>query len=194
MILAGISYSYIKFNFTFAGHCGCDAQYFPDVFVIAMSGCNPVKRERRFFMIGKLLLLLSVGYFAFTPLSNYQTEQDWKMVEGTWIPLNAELGGQKLPDEYLKDTKLILSAGRYTYMTDQGTYKLIPVEAPKAPKAIDITGVDGPNKGKTLLAIYELTGDTLRVCYDLEGKLRPQEFMTRAGTQQLLVNYKKAKN
>src|SRR4051794_40819519 len=35
---------------------------------------------------------------------------------------------------------------------------------------MDITGTSGPNKGKTILAIYEQKGDTLRICYDLSGK------------------------
>jgi uncharacterized protein (TIGR03067 family) len=147
-------------------------------------------------MIGKLLLLLSISYFAFTPLKNHMSEEEWKMIEGTWIPVTAELGGQKLPDDFLKDTKLVLSAGRYTYHTqqlDQGTYKLIPTKEPKALKAMDVTGVEGPNKGRTLLAIYELAGDTMRICYDLDGKLRPDAFTTRAGTQQLLIIYKRAK-
>jgi uncharacterized protein (TIGR03067 family) len=141
-------------------------------------------------MIGKLLLLLNVGFLVFTPLQNQKAEEDLKMIEGAWIPVVAELGGKPLPEEYLKDTKLVLTDGRYTYINDQGTYKLIPAEKLKA---MDITGAEGPNQGKTLLAIYELTGDTLRICYDLEGKTRPSEFATKTGTQQLLVSYKRAK-
>jgi uncharacterized protein (TIGR03067 family) len=144
-------------------------------------------------MTGKLLLLLSVGFLIFVPLKNHKAEEDRKMIEGTWILVSAELGGQKLPDEGLKDTRLILTAGRYTYQNDQGTYKLVPAEEPQAPKAMDITGTDGPNKGKTFPAIYELTGDTLRICYDLEGKRRSGEFATRAGTHQFLAIYKRAK-
>ena len=30
-----------------------------------------------------------------------------------------------------------------------------------SPKAMEVTGTDGPNKGKTFPAIYELKGDTL---------------------------------
>jgi uncharacterized protein (TIGR03067 family) len=142
-------------------------------------------------MIGKLLFLLSVGFLVLTPLQNHKSDEDSKMIEGAWIPVVAELGGTPLPEEYLKDTKLVLTDGRYTYRNDQGTYKLIPAEKLKA---MDITGAEGPNKGKTLLAIYELTGDTLRICYDLEGKTRPSEFATKAGTQQLLVSYKRAKS
>ncbi len=59
------------------------------------------------------------------------------------------------------------------------------------PKALDITGTEGPNKGKTILAIYELDGDTFRVCYDLSGKSRPTEFKTKAETQLFLVSYKR---
>jgi uncharacterized protein (TIGR03067 family) len=141
-------------------------------------------------MIGKLLLLLNVVYLVFTPLQNQKAEEDWKMIEAAWIPVVAELGGKPLPEEFLKDTKLVLTDGRYAYRNDQGTYKLMPAEKPKA---IDITGEEGPNQGKTLLAIYELTGDTLRICYDLEGKTRPSEFATKTGTQQLLISYKRAK-
>jgi uncharacterized protein (TIGR03067 family) len=56
---------------------------------------------------------------------------------------------------------------------------------------MDILGTEGPNKGKTFLAIYELTGDSLKICYDLEGKTRPTEFRTNPGTQLFLVLYKR---
>ena len=140
-------------------------------------------------MIGKLLLLLSLSCIAFAPLK----AQDRNTIEGTWILVSAELAGKKLPDQGLKDTRLILSDGHYTYQNDQGTYKLLPSEEPYAAKSMDITGTAGPNKGKTFLAIYELTGDTLRICYDLEGKLRPREFTTLLGTRQFLAVYTKAK-
>ena len=58
---------------------------------------------------------------------------------------------------------------------------------------MDITGTDGPNKGKTLLAIYEQEGDTLRVCYDLSGQGRPTELRTNEGTPLFLVTYQRAK-
>jgi len=52
-----------------------------------------------------------------------------------------------------------------------------------------ITDTAGPNQGKTFPAIYELKGDTLRICYDLSGAKRPTEFKTVAGTQLYLVTY-----
>jgi uncharacterized protein (TIGR03067 family) len=122
-------------------------------------------------------------------------KEDSKMMEGTWLPVEAELGGQKFSDEVLKTLKLTISDGKYTVkageLIDKGTFKLEPTAKPKA---MDITSTEGPNKGKTILAIYELTGDTLRVCYDLAGKKRPTEFKTAKDTQQFLVNYKREKS
>jgi uncharacterized protein (TIGR03067 family) len=115
-------------------------------------------------------------------------------LEGTWLPSAAELGGKKFPDEIRKTIRLEIKGNQYTVTVgtqpDQGTCKLNPSATPKA---IDITGTKGPNKGKTILAIYERNGDTLRICYDLSGKSRPAEFKTAAGTLLFLVEYKRQK-
>jgi uncharacterized protein (TIGR03067 family) len=147
-------------------------------------------------MAGKLFMSLIVACLGLTVWNRPQAVEDQKMIEGTWTLLTAELAGQKLPDAGVKDTKLILADGRYTYRNaigdDIGVYKLSAPESPEAPKAMDITGTEGPNKGKTFLAIYELTGDTLKICYDLTGKARPEQFATKAGTKHFLATYKRA--
>src|SRR5439155_15058144 len=106
-------------------------------------------------------------------------QDDAKLCQGVWLPVEAELAGQKFPAEVLKTLKLTLADGKYTLETpdgaDRGTYTL---DTSRKPKAMDIKGTDGPNKGKTFLTIYELSGDTLNVCYDLAGKNRPTEFQT----------------
>src|SRR5437764_433176 len=97
--------------------------------------------------------------------------------------VGGELAGRKFPEETAKTTKLVMSGGEYVVTVggqkDQGTVRVVPGENPKA---MDITGTEGPNKGRTFLAIYELDGDNLRICYDLAGKKRPTEFQSRAGT------------
>jgi uncharacterized protein (TIGR03067 family) len=112
-------------------------------------------------------------------------------LEGTWLPSAAELGGKKFPDEVRQTIRLEIKGDQYTVTVgtepDRGTCKRNPLAKPKA---LDITGTEGPNKGKTILAIYERNGDTLRVCYDLSGKSRPAEFKTTPGTRLFLVEYK----
>jgi uncharacterized protein (TIGR03067 family) len=119
---------------------------------------------------------------------------DAKDLGGNWVPTAGEIDGQKLPDELLKSIKLHLDGGKYTTEVgkekQQGTYKF---DEKKTPKEMDITATDGPDKGKTLLAIYELSGDTLKVCYALEGKERPKEFKTSVGSKRFLVTYQRVK-
>ena len=121
-------------------------------------------------------------------------KDDAKKVVGTWKTVLAEVGGKPLPDDFLKTTTLVLTDGNYKVTTggktDEGTWKIDPS---KKPRALDITGGKGPNQGKTILAIYELKGDTLRVCYDLSGKERPTEFKTKAGAPLFLAEYKREK-
>lgn len=120
--------------------------------------------------------------------------KDGDTIQGTWLPATAELAGKMFPDEVRKTIKLVVKGDKYTVTVgkevDQGTVKL---NATAKPKEMDITGTDGPNKGKTIRAIYERDGDTLRICYDLSGKGRPAEFKTKEGTQLFLVTYKREK-
>jgi uncharacterized protein (TIGR03067 family) len=115
-------------------------------------------------------------------------------MDGTWLPSTAELGGQAFPEEVRKSIRLVIKEGKYTVtlgkQEDHGTCKL---DAIAKPKALDVTGTEGPNKGKTILAIYERDGDKLTVCYDLSGKARPKEFATKQGTQLFLVTYMRQK-
>ena len=109
---------------------------------------------------------------------------------GTWQAIEAELGGKPFPADTVRSIKLILSAHDYQVGNDFGTYEFDPTATPAA---MTIRGTKGPNEGKTMLAIYELSGDTLRICYDLMGQKRPTAFATEAGTRQFLVRYKESK-
>lgn len=138
----------------------------------------------------KILLTIALVWPVFLSLNDKIIGDDGKMMEGTWVLVEAEIGGQKLPDESIKGTRLILTEGRYEYQNDRGEYKLYPAAEIKA---MDIVGREGPNKGKIFLAIYELEGDKLKICYDLTGKTRPTKFKTEAGTRQFLATYQREK-
>jgi uncharacterized protein (TIGR03067 family) len=122
-------------------------------------------------------------------------KEEAKKLEGAWMPIEMEMAGVKLPEAATKGIELVISGDHYKVTTasegkDEGTTRYYPDQTPKA---IDITGTEGPNKGKTFLAIYELDGDKLKVCYDLAGKERPKEFKTKPNTQQFLAVYRKRK-
>jgi uncharacterized protein (TIGR03067 family) len=147
-----------------------------------------IKPNRRRFRI------VFFGFWICFGFASTLAKEDQQMIEGAWLPIEADLGGQRFSDETLKTMKLTLNGGKYSVtvggLTDKGTFRLDPTQKPPA---LDITGTEGPNQGKTFLAIYEQTDDTLRVCYDLEGKKRPTEFRAQKGTQQFLVVYRRQK-
>jgi len=140
----------------------------------------------------KSLLLLCLALVAARPAS--AATADTQAVQGTWQPVAGVLGGQAVPAAVLKIISLQLAEGKYDVLVgtnpDKGTYTL---DATVTPKAITVTGTEGPNVGKTFPAIYELDGDTLRICYDLSGAKRPAEFKSVAGTKLYLVTYARKK-
>src|SRR5580698_1407522 len=120
---------------------------------------------------------------------------DADAIQGSWIPAKAELAGQAMTDDILKTISLKLDHGKYEVFVgehpDRGTYTIDPGTKPKS---MSVTGTEGPNQGKTFPAIYQLAGDTLRICYDLSGAKRPTEFKSIAGTQLYLVTYHRKKD
>jgi uncharacterized protein (TIGR03067 family) len=120
--------------------------------------------------------------------------KDGDALQGVWLPSTAEIGSKMFPEEARKAMKLAIKDNQYTVTVGEAVDKgVIKVNPTAKPKEMDVTGTDGPNKDKTILAIYELDGDTLKVCYDLSGKSRPTEFKTRDAAQLFLVVYKREK-
>jgi uncharacterized protein (TIGR03067 family) len=120
-------------------------------------------------------------------------KKDGPKVEGTWLATKAEISGKEMPKKVTEKLKLTLKKGEYEVVaesTDRGT---VTYDTAADPKTMDIKGLEGVNKGKTFLAIYELKDDKLTICYDLSGKSRPTEFKTQPNTQLFLVTYERQK-
>ena len=121
-------------------------------------------------------------------------EKVLKTLVGKWKVEKAELGGKDAM-AFAKDVKLeLLAGGKYKLdllgQKDEGTFTVDPA---KKPAEMDIKGVEGPNKGKTIKTIYKIDGDTVTICYALGGGDRPTKFETKEGTMQFLVVYKREK-
>jgi uncharacterized protein (TIGR03067 family) len=115
--------------------------------------------------------------------------------DGTWVVIGMEQNGMKVPAEALEklNLKLTLKGEDYTVtmagkIVDKGTSK---VDRQKRPNAAEIKSEEGPNKGKTILAIIEVAGDTMKACYDMDGKGRPTEFAAKEGSGHTLILYKR---
>lgn len=122
-------------------------------------------------------------------------EKEVKKFHGVWTVESLESGGKKVPANLFKDMTLIYEGDKYTVKNGKeviqvGTQKVDPS---KSPKTLDGTVTEGFGKGSVTPGIYEFEGDTLKVCFDEEGKKRPTEFKTADGSQTTLVVYKRVK-
>jgi hypothetical protein len=66
----------------------------------------------------------------------------------------------------------------------------IIVDPSKKPKTIDYDVIDGPAKGKKLLGIYELEGDTLKSCFAAPDAERPTDFTGKEGERRTVSTWK----
>ena len=97
---------------------------------------------------------------------------DAKAIQGNWKPATAELAGQPMSNTVLKSISLKLDNGKYEVLAGGPATGALIRLIPHQPKSITVVGTEGPNHGKTFPAIYELKGDTLRICYNLSGAKR----------------------
>ena len=104
--------------------------------------------------------------------------------EGRWEVVSVELAGVPVPG--LEGCELVLADGKKAFTLpdktiEEGTYKL---DATKKPAEIDVTtsGRDGTEKG-----IFEVKGNSLKLCLASKGGARPTEFTTKMGTDQILI-------
>jgi uncharacterized protein (TIGR03067 family) len=141
--------------------------------------------------------LLCIAFIASGCLTSLAADDsaDVKAIQGSWIPVKAELGAQPLLGDVLKKITLTLTNHDYVVtitgeQSDSGTWT---IDTSAKPKAMTIVGTKGPNTGKTFPCIYELKGDNFRICYDLSGAKRPTEFKTATGTKLYLVTYNRKK-
>jgi len=119
---------------------------------------------------------------------------DLKAMEGKWKVETAELGGKVEDAPELKEILVTITGDRYEVVvkdkTDRGSLKL---DETKSPKTMDATDTEGDDIGKVIKAIYEIKGDTLRVCYAMKGDERPTAFATKEGTPLLMITYRREK-
>lgn len=119
---------------------------------------------------------------------------DTKSLQGTWVIESATLAGRDHTEDF-EGMKLTLDGNNYVVdfgkNTDKGTFAVDPA---KSPKQIDLTSVEGPFKGKALPGIYDLKGDTLRICANADGKadLRPKAFEAPDKVRSMLLTFKRA--
>jgi uncharacterized protein (TIGR03067 family) len=121
-------------------------------------------------------------------------KKDLEKIQGVWKFESVEEDGRQLPKDEVAQTITFkgdaFTVKRGDAVLQAGTHQLDPT---KKPAAVDAKITEGEQKGATMLGIYELAGDTIKVCFDPMGKKRPTEFKAAAGSGHFLATLKREK-
>ena len=115
-------------------------------------------------------------------------KSDVDLLQGDWAPVEMVANGEKVSDDALANIKLKIKGNQYFLETkdnpSQGTFKLTESGNPRS---MDVT----TQAGDELPAIYEISGDTFKACYAINGATRPTAFKSTEGSDHVLAIYKR---
>jgi uncharacterized protein (TIGR03067 family) len=147
-------------------------------------------------MKGKLLFVLSVSLLVAADEPK-KDKKDLDLMQGTWQVVASESAGMKAPKENLEQAKLrlTLKGNKFVYKSGdktllEGTFEIDPT---KKPKLLDAKGTSPMGKVTATTGIYELNGDTMRVCFVVQGEKRPTVFVSKPGSKVTIIEYKRVK-
>lgn len=138
--------------------------------------------------------LLAVALFL--PADTAPTEaakKDLQQLQGTWVMAALQVEGTDVPEEKIKGTTLTIKGDKYiTKVKDTTRETTIKLDPSQKPKAIDMYFPDGTDLPKLAKGIYEIDGDTMRICRaQMPGQERPREFITQDNPGVFIVTWKR---
>jgi uncharacterized protein (TIGR03067 family) len=123
-----------------------------------------------------------------TLANNLAQEDHLAAMQGVWEIEAFTINGNPIRPEDMKDWRRIVQGNHVTWKNGDAPMieLVIKFDPTQMPMTLDSTIVTGEAKGQTLLAIYELNGDKLRVCFAHPDRPRPKEFSSDSGSEQSL--------
>jgi uncharacterized protein (TIGR03067 family) len=111
-------------------------------------------------------------------------KRELQRLQGGWIVVALETNGEKTKPEDLKQRTIFIGADAFLFKDGKEIMQVakLKLDPTKTPRRVNAEIMKGPNKGDVMLGIYELKGDTLRICFDQDGSDRPTEFKTTANS------------
>ena len=120
---------------------------------------------------------------------------DLDALQGTWTLVAMETEGHDVDPEDFKDRTATYEGNRLTLREGDRVRRrgIVTLDPDRKPRAVNTWDQDGPYEDQTVPGIYELQGETLKLCFARPGQERPKEFTTKSGTAFLVCTYKKQK-
>jgi len=110
-------------------------------------------------------------------------QNDMDLLQGSWNVSELQMEGQTISGGMLSNARVVITGNRFSSVGMGAVYEgVISFNASATPRQLDIKFDAGPEKGNTNLGIYEIDGDTWKLCLSTRGKLRPSTFSAAAGS------------
>ncbi len=123
-------------------------------------------------------------------------KEERQQLQGTWVATAAEQDGDKMGKKEVQALTIEFKGDRFTVTVGDrplmsGSFTVDPG---KDPKAIDMKSKAGRAMGETILAIYDLDNDKLRLCLGDPGKKRPTAFVSTKKNKHFFGTFKRKKS
>jgi uncharacterized protein (TIGR03067 family) len=123
-------------------------------------------------------------------------KKDKAALQGTWKVTASISKGDKATAEEIKDLHLIFRGDAILVREDGKAQEnfFFNLDPLKKIKEVDLILKVGPQKGRIDRGIYEIDGDTLRICIQSnKDSSRPRDFRSPAGSDLWLVTLQRSK-
>jgi uncharacterized protein (TIGR03067 family) len=108
---------------------------------------------------------------------------DLDLIQGTWAVAELEMEGQTISGGMLANARVEITGNRFSSLGMGTVYEgTVTLDDSANPHQINMRFDAGPEKGNTNLGIYELSGNTWKICLSTRGEVRPSEFSAPAGS------------
>jgi erythromycin esterase len=125
-----------------------------------------------------------------TPSLSKAAQDELKQLQGAWRSVSMTQDGQELPLEGpLANLEIVIKGNERTTKAGETIFSraVFSMNPAVTPKTVDVTITEGTQAGKTLLGVYDLDGNTYRICLAKPGDPRPKKIESKPGSGQTLT-------
>lgn len=124
--------------------------------------------------------LIAAAMLAAVAQADDDAKKDLEKMQGEWQVTAFEFSGQKIPKDETDKLSVSIKGDQLTPISKVAT--TIKLDPTTTPKQITLT-----EAAKTQYGVYEIDGDTLKLCLSNDELARPKAFASEKGSKTILL-------